>query len=331
MSGPDPGDTADESSDTTGDGSRHSGRDTPSDRTGTPDTDEDELTNYRGDPTTDSARQRSNAGTRNGTDVSIEEDGMIRWFLKTDTGSAVLVRDMLTSVAIVAVVGLVLFGVSGIWPPLVAVESGSMDPHMQKGDLIFVVADERYVGDNPADGTGVVTLENGQESGYTKFGNAGDVIVFQPNGNERQTPVIHRAHFWVEEGENWVAKANPEYVNGATCSEVQTCPANHDGFITKGDANSYYDQYHGGAQTDVVKPGWVTGKAMVRIPWLGYVRLTFDAILGELVAPSPTMTGTIAVPNAGAPVSEAGLAGATGVAATSTGVAMAAGRFRRRH
>ncbi|ELY46067.1 S24/S26 family peptidase [Natronorubrum sulfidifaciens] len=264
-----------------------------------------------------------------GEQLTIEDDGIVRWFLKSDDETVVLARDIVSSVAIVAVIGLLLFGLSGVWPPLVAVESGSMEPNMHRGDLIFVVDDDRYAGDDPADDTGIVTLEAGESNGHEKFGQAGDVIVFWPNGDPGATPVIHRAHFWVEEGENWVdTKANEEFVGGATCADIQTCPANHDGFITKGDANSGYDQYRGGAQTDVVRTEWVTGKAMLRVPWLGHVRLTFDEIFGGMLVPSPALEG---VPEAVTPETtalQAGLAGSTGLAATSAGVAVALGRSR---
>ncbi|WP_425607252.1 S26 family signal peptidase [Natronobeatus ordinarius] len=225
--------------------------------------------------------------------MTIEDDGVLRWFLKTDDGRIVAIRDVLTSVAIVAFVGLVLFGLSGAWPPLVAVESGSMEPNMQRGDLIFVVDDDRYVGDDPIDGTGIVTYDNGAGGSHEKFGKPGDVVIFKPDGSEFQTPVIHRVHFWVEEGENWVeTKANPDYVGGASCGQLATCPANHDGFITKGDANSGYDQAVGGARTDVVKPAWVTGKGMLRVPWLGHVRLAVD----ELLLSSPTPLTSTSLP-----------------------------------
>ncbi|WP_306054793.1 S26 family signal peptidase [Natronococcus wangiae] len=342
MSGPDPGD-ADESSDNAGESSRHEPHGTPSDGAGDPNrdvastADRDGATDEpaRGDVAAGGGDATARSGrTDSGDDVSIEDDGILRWFFKTNDESAVLVRDVLGSVAIVVVIGLLLFAVSGIWPPLVAVESGSMEPNMQKGDLIFVVADDRFVGDDPADDTGVVTHESGQD--HEKFGKSGDVIIFKPNGNEYETPVIHRAHFWVEDGENWVdTKANEEYVNGASCEQLPTCPANHDGFITKGDANSYYDQYHRGpgAETDVVHPGWVTGKATFRIPWLGYVRLTFDSILGELVAPQPTIETVDGPLESELGVSDERLAaagiGASGVAAIGTGAAMAAARVRR--
>ena len=227
--------------------------------------------------------------------VTIQSHGVLRWFLKTDDGTVVAIRDVLSSVAIVAVIGLILFGISGIWPPLVAVESGSMEPNMQRGDLIFVADNERFVSDGAIDGTGVVTAEGPEKSGHTTFGQSGDVIIFRPNGNDHATPVIHRAHLWVEEGDDWVAKADPDVVGDLECDDVEsTCPARHDGFITKGDANPNYDQHRGGAQTDVVKPEWVTAKGVFRIPWLGHVRLAFDSIFSS-VMPLPLEGSTSAV------------------------------------
>lgn len=233
-----------------------------------------------------STSDRPDVRTTGSNDVSIEEDGLIRWFLNTDDGPIVVIRDVASSVAVVALIGLILFGVSGIWPPLVAVESGSMEPNMYRGDLVFVVNEDRFVGDDPTAGTGIVTRRTGAENGHEKFDRPGDVIVFKPDGSEISTPVIHRAHFWVDEGENWVdTKANPNHLNGATCDEIRDCPAPHDGFVTKGDNNDAYDQTNRGARTTVVKPGWVTGKGMFRIPWLGHVRLTFDSLFGAMIPP----------------------------------------------
>ena len=270
-------------------------------------------------------------------DVTIEDDGLVRWFLTTDDETVMMTRDVLSSVAIVAAVALLLFGVSGIWPPLVAVESGSMEPNMQRGDLVFVVEDGRFAGSNTIADTGVVTLERGQEAGYTKFGNPGDVIVFRPNGNPATTPVIHRAHFWVEKNERWVeTKASESIVGDATCQEVPNCPAPYAGFITKGDHNPGYDQTGGGADTGIVKPDWITGKAQYRIPWLGHIRLTVDRFLGSVIVPSslPGQMGdtrpgpppmTAAGPTAGLE-STGELAGIAGVAGAS--FTLAVGRYR---
>ena len=267
----------------------------------------------------------SNAGS---SSVTIEDDGVVRWFVRSDDDTVVFVRDIVSSVAIVAVIGLVLFGVSGIWPPLVAVESGSMEPNMERGDLIFVVDTDRFVGDDPAEGTGVVPLEHAEQTGSESFGESGDVIVFRPNGNAHETPVIHRAHFWVEEGDNWVdEKADEAVVGDATCDDVPTCPAAHDGFITKGDANSGYDQYRGGAQTDVVEPDWVTGKAQYRIPWLGYVRLFFDGLFSGLVVPiTSAHTQVTVVTGLESGGVQSAVGGSLAVAGTSVSTALASER-----
>ena len=259
--------------------------------------------------------------------VTIEDDGLLKWFLKTDEGAIVAIRDVITTVAIVALVGAILFGISGVWPPLVAVESGSMEPNMERGDLIFVVDDDRFAGDDPVDETGIVTYDTGTENGHEKFGKPGDVIIFNPDGEVFRTPVIHRAHFWVEEGENWVeTRANPDYVNGQTCTEVAACPAEHDGFVTKGDNNDGYDQAGHGARLDnVVKPEWTTGKASFRIPWLGHVRLTFDEIFAST---APTVSGPTPTPP-DSTLPDAPTVPQIGLAAVGSAVAVAGSRHSR--
>lgn len=220
--------------------------------------------------------------------VSIEDDGILRWFLKADSGAVVYVRDIASSVGFVMLIALILFGVSGVWPPMVAVESGSMEPNMERGDMIFVVENDRFVGDGAIGDTGIVTRAIGTETGHDQFGNPGDVIIFRPGGSNLETPVIHRAEFWVEKGERWTeTKADAAALNGASCSELATCPAPYDGFVTKGDANGGYDQHpgYGAERSQVVKPEWIEGKAAYRIPWLGQIRLVVDDVLGNGIPP----------------------------------------------
>jgi signal peptidase len=126
--------------------------------------------------------------------------------------------------------------------------------------------------------TGVVTYRSGQGAGYSKFNEPGDVIVFQPNGNDVQTPIIHRVMFHVNESEDWYEKAvavDPRAVGSAeNCGQLNQCPAPHAGFITKGDnerTNVQYDQVSG--LSAPVKPAWVIGTAEFRIPLLGNIRL----------------------------------------------------------
>ncbi|WP_266079438.1 S26 family signal peptidase [Haladaptatus caseinilyticus] len=212
-------------------------------------------------------------------DTGPEGSGLVswlRWFRHTDNGTVVFVREMLESAAVVLLIGLVLFAISGVWPPMVAVESGSMEPQMERGDLIFIMDQSRFVPDAAQEGTGVVTYQQGAKTGYSSFNQPGDVIIYRPDGSTYETPIIHRARFWVDKGENWYGKANPEYLGGAdNCDELPNCPAEHAGFITKGDNNNAYDQVV--RISEPVRPNWIRGTAEVKIPWLGHVRLFFSS------------------------------------------------------
>jgi signal peptidase len=203
-----------------------------------------------------------------------DDPGPVRRFRESDSGAVTLVRDVLSSALMVVLVAGLLFGASGVWPPMVAVKSGSMNPHMEKGDLVFVTEEHRFAGDAAVEETGVVTHQAGRDAGYRKFGAAGDVIVYRPNNATTRDPIIHRAMFYVEEGENWYDRANGSHLRADDCGELANCPARNAGFITKGDnpeSNQYYDQARGMSRP--VKPAWIEAKAMVRIPALGWIRL----------------------------------------------------------
>lgn len=209
--------------------------------------------------------------TRGGETASTRADRILRYFF-----------DIASSIFVVAAIGGLLFAASGVWPPLVAIESGSMNPHMQQGDLVFVMEEQRFPGPGAEPESGVVTAATGAETGYRMFGEYGDVIVYQPNGDDSETPIIHRAMLWVEDGENWYERADPDYRGNADdCQELNYCPAPHAGFITKGDnpvSNDRYDQVMGGnGLSEPVKPAWIMGTAETRVPWLGEVRLVSGA------------------------------------------------------
>jgi len=213
------------------------------------------------------------------------EAGIVGWFLDTDDVGAAFLREFVGSVLLVVFIGLLLFAISGVWPPMVAVKSGSMEPHMQRGDLVFVMDEDRLPPEAAIEGSGVATHRSSVETGYRRFGDHGDVVVYRKNGRADTTPIIHRTRFWVTEGENWYGKANRSFVNGNSCDAIPNCPAPHAGFITKGDSNGQYDQILG--ISGPVKPGWIKGTAEVRIPWLGHVRLELSKLRTGLALPVP--------------------------------------------
>ena len=260
-------------------------RDDPSDTS--PKDRPDELFDARGDgPATSENRGGSPDG------------GWFHRLRTADSGALIYVRDVLTSVAIVLAIGVFLFAISGVWPPMVAVESGSMEPNMERGDLIFIVDNGRFVPggaiDTPDGSTGVVPADVAAERGRTTFERPGDVIVFRPNGNTGQTPIIHRAMLWVEGGENWYDRADPGATGGAEdCAALNHCPAPHAGFITKGDnevTNANYDQ--ASRLSAPVRPEWVVGTAELRVPYLGHVRLLFSGVTVSTPAVEAEPLGT---------------------------------------
>lgn len=222
-------------------------------------------------------------GDRIAHDETDGGESLLYRFRHDREGALMWIREMLSSVAIVLVIGLILFGISGVWPPMVAVESGSMEPNMEVGDLVFVTEPGRLAPDAADNDIGVVTHEVGASVDYRTFGSYGSVVIYRPPGRTA-SPIIHRAMFHVEEGENWYDRADAEYHSATNCADLRHCPAPHDGFITLGDNNGAYDQANGLAPP--VRAEWITGVARLRIPYLGYVRLiaTGQAEVGDVLA-----------------------------------------------
>ena len=111
-----------------------------------------------------------------------------------------LARDVLLAVLVVGIALGALFAYSGVWPPMVVVESGSMQhsntaSHLgviDTGDLVLVQA----VNSEPGR---VTTYVQGRATGYETYSNYGDVIVFHPPGAPAYvTPTIHRAILYLE-------------------------------------------------------------------------------------------------------------------------------------
>ncbi len=174
-----------------------------------------------------------------------------RNFKENDNFFVSLARDILTVLLAVLIFASFSQVVFGMWTPMVAVESGSMEPHMNIGDIIFIQNIDR---------TEIITYEDGMDN-YTSFDYPGDVILYKPYGQEGVTPIIHRAMYYVEEGDTM-------WEGGPV--------APHAGYITKGDnkvTNKYYDQQGQVSYQRPVKEEWVIGIARYRIPYIGYLRL----------------------------------------------------------
>ncbi len=106
-----------------------------------------------------------------------------------------LARDLLVAGIIVVLVLGGIYAYTSVWPPLVVVESMSMQHSgtesslgvIDTGDMVF-----QQAAPTRAD---VVTYLEGRASGYATYGDYGDVIIFRHGSDP--TPVIHRAIMYI--------------------------------------------------------------------------------------------------------------------------------------
>ena len=193
------------------------------------------------------------------TEKSRDIRTLISQFRTSDHWVVSLARDLLWVVAVVGSIALALFLICGTWPAVVTIESESMVPHMNVGDLVVVVQKDRY-------GT-FETWAEGYAAVTPKFQEYGDVIIYKPNGLTAVHPIIHRAIQYVEAGPVTTIKGKKLLLN-------YTAP--HSGYITWGDHNTAPDQlsrYPTIGQIEPVKDEWIVGKALFTVPVVGYLPL----------------------------------------------------------
>jgi signal peptidase I len=102
----------------------------------------------------------------------------------------------LVALAIIVLLLVSLFAYTSTWPPIFVVESGSMQHGstdmvglINTGDLVLV---------KEANSASVIPYVVGEETGYSTYGEYGDVILYHPDGDAGVTPVIHRAILYLE-------------------------------------------------------------------------------------------------------------------------------------
>src|SRR5207249_9911783 len=111
-------------------------------------------------------------------------------------------RDLAVAFLIVGIVMGLLFAYTQVWPPMVVVESDSMQHArdasyvgiIDTGDLVLVQAVHAT--------SDIVTYVEPSGTGYETYGNFGDAIVFHaPGRSSEDTPIIHRAMVYVVKNE----------------------------------------------------------------------------------------------------------------------------------
>ena len=185
---------------------------------------------------------------------------LIAQFRTSDHWAVSLARDLLWVACVVGGIALLLFLICGTWPAVVTIESGSMVPNMNIGDLVVVVQKDRY-GE-------LMTWEQGKAANVPKFNSYGDVIIYKPNGNTAVHPIIHRAVAYATTTTPLTEIRGNQLKTNYTVS--------HDGYITWGDHNQAPDQfsrYEGIGTPEPVKDEWIVGKALFTVPLVGYLPL----------------------------------------------------------
>jgi signal peptidase I len=95
-----------------------------------------------------------------------------------------------------AIVFLIIGGLwlySGVWPPLVVIESASMQHSdtrsyigvVDTGDLVILKKETSF--------SSVRTYLDSYNDGHSTYGELGDVVIYRPFGSYDRTPIIHRA------------------------------------------------------------------------------------------------------------------------------------------
>ncbi len=229
-----------------------------------------------------------------------------------------VLRDIGIALLVVLAVFLVMWAYSGVWPPIVVVESSSMQHEdfsssvgvIDTGDLVLV-----QHANSPSE---IETWASGRCSGHETYGKPGDVIVYNQKGGGDK-PIIHRALIWLEfnttsdngfdipdlECEKWVYGVNWWVI---TSPAIETPPYNLDTTVVLNitwDHNVrlvylYLSTYlaeikddsgwtDGGflalgdnnrnVDANLIKHDWVIGRARGELPWFGLIKLT---VTGEI-------------------------------------------------
>jgi signal peptidase len=251
-----------------------------------------------------------------GVESSTDADGPEEELTRKEF-AILLTRDIAIAAVLVALIFGGMFAYTQVWPPVVVVESQSMQHSssvsylgaIDTGDLVLVQA----VGSKDD----VVTWVEGHATGYRTYGDFGDVIIFhRPRGTAGEAPIIHRPilylvynatsasydaptlrsidrSWWTATNRTGAVLASPFSITGTivmnhlgfrgdrthtiSVSSLLSQNYNTDGYVTMGDNNAYTSTFDGW----LVAHTLVIGRARGELPWFGLIKLTV----------SPTSTG----------------------------------------
>ncbi len=217
-----------------------------------------------------------------------------------EDGHYTLFHDVLVAVLVVIIILSGVYAYTGIWPPVVVVESGSMQHSMDHSSLGVIDTGDIVMVKKVHSKDDITTWAEGKNKDYKTYGEYGDVIIYRKNG-ESGTPVIHRAIVYIRVNRTdpgsggtyyfdvpeWGIYHNSTiryYIPELQLKINYTPQRGHDGFLTKGDnrvTNKKIDQEAGirdstGRVVEQVSLNWVVGVARGELPWFGLIKLKMN-------------------------------------------------------
>ncbi|MBT4066474.1 MAG: S26 family signal peptidase [Euryarchaeota archaeon] len=128
-----------------------------------------------------------------------------------------LLREIALAAGMISLLVLAMWAHTGSMPPLVVVESNSMQ-HDSDGEVGTIDAGDLVLVHSP-DKKNIITFAEATDSnsvnyGYESLGMEGDVIIYKRNGESESTPIIHRALFKINVGESLAPNEQGECSEG---------------------------------------------------------------------------------------------------------------------
>lgn len=128
-----------------------------------------------------------------------------------------LVRELVLAAGMITLLVLAMWAHTGSMPPLVVVESNSMQ-HDSDGEIGTIDAGDLILVHSPDDNR-IITFAEATDPesdyyGYESLGMEGDVIIYERNGESESTPIIHRALFEISIGESVPAENQDDCEGG---------------------------------------------------------------------------------------------------------------------
>ncbi|MFQ5919347.1 MAG: S26 family signal peptidase [Thermoplasmata archaeon] len=236
-------------------------------------------------------------------------------------------RDLAIAFLLVAIVFGALFAFARTWPPMVVVESGSMQHGTSESFIGVVDTGDIVVVQTAPLRQDVATYVNGRAAGYTTYGDYGDVIVFQDPDGPPGRWIIHRAVVFLawnetangfdiptlaslDRGRDWDSNAATPFGLGAGDTVVlmevgfrqREVTLRIDDFLSDRDlqdcpasCEGYVTMGDNNAPSydqDLVFQGLLLGRSRGELPWFGLLKLTFAGPFawGDARAPANSWT-----------------------------------------